>query len=61
MGGHTMSEGLMVGRSLSAAIVRLSGAGVNGPFLRLGAGQRCYNPPVMMRYLRERGRDGIGG
>ncbi len=31
MGGHTMREGLTVGRSLSAAtIVRLGGAGVNG-------------------------------
>ncbi len=31
MGGHTMREGLTVGRSLSAAvIVRLGWAGVNG-------------------------------
>ena len=34
MGGHTMREGLTVGRSLSAAaIVRLGRAGVNGALL----------------------------
>ena len=38
MGGHTMREGLTVGRSLSAAeIMRLGGAAVNGSYVQVAS------------------------